>query len=271
MILPHSLWATISEHEKLHAEVFGCPTDWAEWWKRTASEPWFLEHPLRHDILRAPEMHCPYVIHGDDAPIDKRGKRAVRVLQWSSPLSSAPTLMRQLIIFTSESKQQLADLHQAAIDFVTAWSFNVVLSNEHPKMDHLENPIRGVRNFKAGQALHPRGVRMVFSGTVGDWKWHWEELNLRHHYNAEEVCHNCRAVKAAESELCMHNFTVDAPWTLTDRTLTEYIDEQERLDTVSPFCSIRGSIQRISSKIWSTQTFVACDSRPMVGRCGNSH
>ena len=81
---------------------------------------------------------------------------------------------------------------------------------------------------------------MVFSGTVGDWKLHWEEFNLQHHYNAEEVCQNCRAVKAAESELCMHNFTVDAPWTLTDRTLTEYIDEQERLDTVSPFCSIRG-------------------------------
>ena len=63
VILPHELWAAISEHEKLHEKVIGSPTDWAEWWKRNASEPWFLEHPLRHDILRAPEMHCPYVIH----------------------------------------------------------------------------------------------------------------------------------------------------------------------------------------------------------------
>ena len=157
-------------------------------------------------------MHCPYVIHGDDAPIDKRGKRAVRVLQWSSPLSSAPTLMQQLIIATNESTNKHADLHQAAIDHGTAWSFNVALSNEHPKMDHLKKPIRGVRKFKAGQALHPRGVRMVFSGTVGDWKWHWEEISLQHHHNADKVCQTCRAVKAAESELCMHNFTVDAPW-----------------------------------------------------------
>ena len=98
--------------------------------------------------------------------------------------------MHKLIIATDESKHTFAYLHQAAIDHVTAWSFNVALSNEQPKMDHLENPIRAVRKFKAGQALHPRGVRMVFSGTVGDWKWHSEEFNLQHHYNAEEVCHN---------------------------------------------------------------------------------
>lgn len=240
VILPHEMWAAIAEHPALFDTVFGSPSDWSEFWRRSQGEAWFAEHPLRDQIIADPQRHCPYVIHGDDAPLCKRGKRSVRVLQWSSPVSSAPTLQQKLIVATNETKSPLAYQHQAAIDQVAAWSFNVALTNEYPALDHRDDPICGRRRYKIGNPLHRFGVLPVFAGTVGDWKWHWEVYNLQHYYNAEECCQNCHAVKDANSELCMHNFAEDAPWTVTDRSLDDYLLEQRQLDTLHPFCSIRG-------------------------------
>ena len=240
VVLPHEMWAAIAQFPTLHSTVFGSPSEWSEFWRRCQGETWFQEHALRDQILAAPEMHCPYVIHGDDAPLCKRGKRSVRVIQWSSPVSRAPTLMQKLVIATNESKSPLAYQHQAAIDQVASWSFNIALENRYPAVDHNGEQIRGRRRYKANQPLHPQGVRMVFAGTVGDWKWHWEAFNLQTYYNSEEVCVTCHAVKSSDSELCMHNFALDAPWTETVRSLADYLEEQRQLDTLHPFCNIVG-------------------------------
>ena len=53
---------------------------------------------MRGFIIEFPHLACPYVIYGDEAPISKHGNRAIRVLQWSSPVTRAPTLQRKLIL-----------------------------------------------------------------------------------------------------------------------------------------------------------------------------
>ena len=129
VVLPHEMWAAIAQFPTLHSTVFGSPSEWSEFWRRCQGETWFQEHALRDQMIAAPEMHCPYVIHGDDAPLCKRGKRSVRVIQWSSPVSRAPTLMQKLVIATNETKSPLAYQHQAAIDQVASWSFSIALEN----------------------------------------------------------------------------------------------------------------------------------------------
>ena len=240
IVLPHEMWAAIAQYPTLHSTVFGSPSSWSEFWKRCQGEAWFEEHALHDQIMAAPEMYCPYVIHGDDAPLCKRGKRSVRVIQWSSPVSQAPTLMQKLVIATNETKSPLAYQHQAAIDQAAAWSFNIALDNAFPAFDHNDEPIKGRRRYKSGQPLHAGGVKMVFAGTVGDWKWHFEAFNLQHYYSCEQCCQNCRAVKSVNSLMCAYNFALDAPWTESDRTLQEYVEEQVALDTLHPFCTIKG-------------------------------
>ena len=129
--------------------------------------------------------------------------------------------------------------HSGAIDLAATWSFKVALSNVFPDTDEFGEPIKGTRRYKSGKPLHPHGVRMVFAGTVGDWKWHVEAFNLQRWYAKEEVCEECHAEKS-HGDLCMHNFLLDAPWTETERSLDEYLAEQRQLDTVSPFCDIEG-------------------------------
>ena len=84
---------------------------------------------------------------------------------------------------------------QRIIDDVAAWSFKQCLRNEYPETDHDGIPLRNSRGRQG--PLHPGGAIPVFTGTVGDWKWHVETFNLQHHYGRDETCELCLATKTA--------------------------------------------------------------------------
>ena len=115
VVLPHEMWACLSRRPDLRASLFGTPSQLAQWWTAHREDDWFREHPMRGFILKWPHRACPYVIHGDEAPLDKRGKRCVRVLQWSSPVAIAITLKRKMIIGMHSSKAPQRSIHEDTI------------------------------------------------------------------------------------------------------------------------------------------------------------
>ena len=128
---------------------------------------------------------------------------------------------------------------QRIIDDVAAWSFKQCLRNEYPQTDHDGIPLRNSRGRLALQPLHPGGAIPVFTGTVGDWKWHVETFNLQHHYGRDETCELCLATKTA-GDLNLGNALPDAGWTFTARLNTDFINQHEVNGTLHGFCTIPG-------------------------------
>ena len=162
ILLPHELWAALAKDRHRHEEVFGTPSDWREYWHRVRNETWMRHHPCRDTILANPDLAGPLLLHGDDAPIDKHGKRSVRLLQFSSPVSSASTLTRKLIIAMWDPKPALAGHHEQAINAVAAWSFRVLASNAYPSVDHEGKLLDKKRLRLHGQPLCSWGAMGFF-------------------------------------------------------------------------------------------------------------
>ena len=238
-ILPRELWHEISLDREWHAQVFGQPESWEKWWISHQEEIWFQEHPCKTKILENPLCYCPIVVHGDEAALGK-GKRSIRSLTWSSPLSQAATLDRKLVIGLNDHAANLSSHHEAVIDEIAAWSFIQCHQNKFPDVDHLGEPFKDkLRKNNAGKKLCSWGVMPMYSGTVGDWKWLVDTFHLPQTYMSNGCCAECGATKEA-GPLCMNDARFNAGWTTTTRSFSSYQLEQSRLGTVHPLTCVAG-------------------------------
>jgi len=194
---------------------------------------------MRGFIEQNPHLACPYIIHGDEAPISKHSNRAIRVLQWSSPVSRVPTLEKKLVIAMNYSQDPLVKAQQNIIDGVAVWSFTQCLANAFPTTDHAGKHLCGARARLGSRPLHPGGVILVFTGSVGDWEWHLKTLSLTRHYNTIETCELCMASKLP-GDLNLANALQEAGWTNTHRRHEDFIEEHRHAGTLHCFCEIPG-------------------------------
>ena len=243
-LLPHEVWAEAALNRPYFERLFGASEDWCGFWRSCRRETWMREHPLLDFITKYPGLCCPILLHGDDANIDKKGRRTVRVLQWCSAVAAEKSTDKLMLIAVNNSKDVLADHHALAIDTIAAWSFNVAAENKFPMCDH-----EGVA-FKAtshrgrlaldGRQLCAWGAVMVFVGMVGDWKFYYEAFNLEECWLAEEVCMLCFAQKSA-GHFCLSDARANAGWTASVRTHTTYVERQLAIgNRLHPFVSILG-------------------------------
>ena len=238
VILPHEMWRQLSSAGALHA-VMGHPSTWHSFWQAVQNEEWFTNHPMRHFCLEYGHKACPVVIHGDGAPIGKQhSKRALRVVQWSSPCSSGSTLQRKIIIATNPEHAALKDLNERDIDTVIAWSFEIALANVMPRKDHRGEPLTGQRAREAGKVLNKDGCIMIYIGTCGDWKFMKDQYNLDNHYGCNACCHMCFANKTCEP--CMQNALPDAPWTMVMRSSQDFVTLKVAQQKLHPWCQMPG-------------------------------
>ena len=75
VILPHELWQSLSQPEKSSRfhEIFGSSEDWRQWWRAVEGETRFEDHAFKQWIKDNPDLACPFIIHGNSAPIGKWG------------------------------------------------------------------------------------------------------------------------------------------------------------------------------------------------------
>ena len=133
------------------------------------------------------------VLFGDEAPVDQKSVRAVRSVQWSSPLSKAPTLEKKLLIGTSNALDPLHKVQERALDSVAAWSFNVATENTWPKHDWDGKAFNSYRSKMAGQLLREDGVVPILVGTIGDWMFSAKTFGFAQNWISKDVCECCGA------------------------------------------------------------------------------
>ena len=241
VVLPHELWQSLSQPDKSSTfrEIFGSAKDWRQWWRAAEGETWFENHPFKQWIKDNPDLACPFLLHGDSAPIGKRGNRGLRVMSWRSPLSKATTLRKKLLICCNNSKDEHFNAHCRELDSVTAWSFKQCFKNEMPAQGHDDQKLHGQRGCDAGAALNRHGVLPIFCGTVGDWLFHVEAFDVPYFYNTSEVCMQCGACKAA-GPLNYGCALEDAPWTMAPRNHDDYMASKEASGSLNPICEVEG-------------------------------
>ena len=106
-----------------------------------------------------------------------------------------------------------------------------LLTGRFPTHDEHGALLRGLRGGRAGQDICG-GWKAVFESWTGDWK----ERKLSHcfqkrNYQSTLLCDQCRAVQphAKTPHSMLHliysNFNLDAPWTRTQRSHEQYVEE----------------------------------------------
>ena len=195
LLLPHEIWAGLYECKRDDwLKIFGNPDQCRECWRRSASEPWFHDHPARH----VPDA-VPLRLHGDDAQ-HKKGLvgLAIMVLSWGSPLSCFVSSIDSLLLIMTQPLLHLTGETLQKLYAIIAWSFNVIAAGTWPHCDHNGQawPADSMQARKAGHPL-AGGVRGFVIEILGDWKWIKESFKLQQHYNAMDCCHLCFATKGS--------------------------------------------------------------------------
>ena len=151
VLLPHEIFAELANHHghEFTARMKGESGLLSKYWDCHKQETWFLEHPLRHDILREPDKHIPIRLWGDDSGINKRQTRSIRVLTWSSATVKATSLSSKIAVYYIQTQKMTRDTEPTLLKAV-AWSLNALLTGYHPLTDHLGKPLTGDRASKAG-------------------------------------------------------------------------------------------------------------------------
>ena len=198
-LLPHEVVSVLSKFPELFENLItGPPGACTQFWDhaRTHGE-WLDKHPLREEIDAAPEVAFPLGLHGDDASAFHQHAK-VLVLTFNSLSVSKSTLDNRLV-FTAVNLLRSLDETLDVVYKVFVWSLNALAQGKHPKEDHLGKPFSLTHHpdrFKdAGKYLTRRRHRGIWSELRGDWKWQHEALHLESYYNADYMCHLCRAHK----------------------------------------------------------------------------
>ena len=188
-------------------------------WDMVADEPWFVSHPFRSQILACPSKAIPVRLHGDDASMTRL--HSFLSVNFCSCISVG--------VSTQDCKIGIGVLplrdimHNTTEEFYApiVHSFWSAAAGMYPETDHLgEEWPPGPRRDRAGHPL-PRGMRLVWVETVGDWKWKKEAHDLKHNYSAEQICSECKATK--KGRLKFTDCTDTAPHHLEVRTHDEYL------------------------------------------------
>ena len=77
VLLPRELFAVLWRRfpEKAHLRFIGGDAVRILWRiAHEAEETWFMEHPLKSEVLERPDLHVPVRVWGDDAPVGKHGR-----------------------------------------------------------------------------------------------------------------------------------------------------------------------------------------------------
>ena len=91
ILLPHELLHAIYQTSEAlfnNAILGGCSSaDFAEYWRRVQSEPWFEPHQFRDAVLDSPDKAIPLKVWGDEAPITKTNAEKMLVVEVSTVMA----------------------------------------------------------------------------------------------------------------------------------------------------------------------------------------
>ena len=187
----------------------------------------------------------PLGMHGDDA--GGHGHDKVLVLTWGSVAVEGSTLDTRICFTMIRDGEAVPGVTREKFYQVLVWSFTALAAGISPSED--ENG-RGFgpghhpeRARLAGQRLHPRLMRGVWSELRGDWKYLRECLHLRDSYNTHRCCHLCDAFKEDSSS---KDFRADAPVRATRVGAEDWLQSEKHRGT-SPL------LQMPAFNIWKVQ------------------
>ena len=193
-----------------------------EFWRRSASAPWFAQHCFRDTALQWPSMCIPYRLHGDEAPFSKTGSKSLFVLNFSAVLSKAPSMLSRFLIWAVVCGSVLNfDGAVRALE----WSLRLLGEGIMPMKDWhgRDFPCGSTRHRERGKPICG-GYRFLLTQLCGDLKWLKETMDFPHFWGSPDaMCWMCHAVKDASNPLCGYNFASSAPWRSAPRTHESYM------------------------------------------------
>ena len=219
IINPHEAYQHLYEVAGDRSVFFsrmGTPEEWAVFWTAVAEEQWFLDHPLRREILANPFTYTPVLLHADDAQQTKRVGKTMRVASWFSACAhNKEPLKSKIPMFVTGNDDVFRSTVEFALYEAAAWSLNSASTGYNPEHGVYREPLAKIHQAKSGTPL-ASGFKLAFAGTVGDWKEFAEDFHVPHHYNTEEICMDCFACKSG-TMFSYANASMDAPWSHSSR------------------------------------------------------
>ena len=240
VVLPHEVYAVMSEYELQFTNLFGSSTDWSAFWNAVSNEQWFLDHPLRAWVVANPLKATPYFIHCDDAPVSRRVGRSIRALSCYSPCAiTRDSLDGRIALATWALHEQLVEHVDDRAKRVLSWSFRACAFGEVPIEGPEGVPLDKVRLAQAGSVLTRDGRRMIYAGSSGDLAYFAQDFQFPHFYNADQICMKCFAMQFGRFNFA--DSRLDAEWSRTSRPLSDYVEYilDEGLE-LNPLCYIPG-------------------------------
>ena len=148
------------------------------------AQTWFQTHPARAAVTKIVHDGGAHIVavrlYGDDAQ-DYKGSASL-ILNWCgcAAMRRYTTWLTRMLV----TLLPLGDCVDEALTLVYAlvrWSFQVLLSGEHPYLDPFgHESVDKERGARAGRKLDPRwGSRDALGNIAGDWKWLKEAFGLR--------------------------------------------------------------------------------------------
>ena len=234
MILPHEILHLIwSKAPNLFMQRFIGPhgeIGLREFWEHCAGEPWLQNHEYKQLVEAKGEKCIPIKLHGDDAPVSKRGCGYVF-------LNFAPLLVpfqetahsRCLIAAFSTEMVENDELWQ-----VLAWSLRSAALGVFPCLDHRGDPFPqdSARAKAAGRPI-ANDYRIILAQMASDWKYLKEVFHMDdRNYNRNEFCFICPGTKSG-GVMCAYNYKADAPCLMDATTHEDFVRDRPGLAIVS--------------------------------------
>ena len=217
--LPHEVihWMHGHHPEELSQRLSGTEEQRREFWKHMDEfSPWLATQPGFDP--EHPENMVPLKCHGDGVVFNK-AKQKLMVMNFSSNLfHGSCTETSRILMFAVRCNLFLSWDPLLA---VLAWSFGLLLGGVMPTVNHDGEPLDPARQALGGQPIAGK-FRFLMTCCCGDWEFLRDVFQLEEHYNTDEVCFICKAVKSA-TLFTAWNYRLDAPWCQTIRDPVEWL------------------------------------------------
>ncbi len=202
VLLPHEIAHLLYTYNRdRFLQVFSVHKAHVFWLKTIdRNEVWFQQHPLRDQIIAAPDksIFLPFSIFGDDGTMRKT--RMMHTITWFSSLySELPHLESRFPGYMVPGHMMIPDITEPHMQEAFAWSFSVWLTGYFPSLDHkLEQfPEGSVRKRLAdSRARIAGGYIAVYTNTIADDKWLHEHYRFEQHWSKIDICKDCHAQDA---------------------------------------------------------------------------
>jgi hypothetical protein len=218
-LLPHELFARVLSEATGPEKILGEELTLEEYWKEQEHCDWAKDQDfLQPGSEEQRKWAVPLGVHGDDAA-SKSGKLKMLVISWSGLLARSSGKDVRFPITCFPLHRAIPDVTVRAILEIVAWSFKVLRTGLHPRVDHTSSEFIGsaradkARKERAGSPL-AKGYFGVFADSRGDWKWHVEAYGLTCTYRHNSICHMCSTKKPGTCDIFFASFWPYHHWSM---------------------------------------------------------